>query len=212
MTPLSPTAAQARQELIDHATQARDVLDVFGAASKRLRRLVPFDAAVWMATDPATHMPAAPTRSENMAERARLNPEECRRIWEREFLADDVNLYGDLVRATLPAGGLRASTGDLPKRSARFRTLLRAKGFADDLRAVLRVDGSPWAFVSLFRDDGRAAFDRREIELVASLSRPLGEAVRDHARSPLIGDGAGERRGPGLMLFASTGELISAND
>jgi DNA-binding CsgD family transcriptional regulator len=212
MTTLSVTAARAREELVVRAASADDVMGVFRTASERLRRLVPFDAAVWLATDPATQLPTAPTRSENMEERARVNREECVRVWEREFLMEDVNLYGELTRAEIPAGGLRATTDDLPRRSPRYRSLLRAKGFADELRAVMRVDGSPWAFVSLFRDEGRPAFEQREVELVATLSRPLGQAVRDHTRSSSHTDRTGEQRGPGLMLFAPSGELISAND
>ena len=41
--------------------------EVFRTASQHLRRLVPFDAAVWAATDPATGLPTAPTRAENVA-------------------------------------------------------------------------------------------------------------------------------------------------
>ncbi len=42
------------------------VAELFERASARLRRRVPFDAAVWMAADPVTALPTAPTRTENM--------------------------------------------------------------------------------------------------------------------------------------------------
>jgi hypothetical protein len=50
--------------------------------------------------------------------------EECMRIWEHEFLVEDVNLYSDLARAPVPAGALRVTTADRPARSARFREFL----------------------------------------------------------------------------------------
>ena len=124
-------------------------------------------------------------------------------LWELEFLVEDVNLYRDLGRATSPASGLRIATGDRPARSARYREILRPHGFDDELRAVLRVDGSAWASVGLYREQGRPAFDAGETELVASLSAPLAAAVREHA--PAHGPaGPRGRSGPGLMVFAPT--------
>jgi DNA-binding CsgD family transcriptional regulator len=209
MAVLAPTVAHARTELIDRARAADSVGDVFRQASERLRRLVSFDSAVWMATDPATHLPAAPTLSENLADRA-LEHEDCVALWEREYLIEDVNLFRDLARAPVPAAGLRSATRDRPARSARYRDFLRPHGFADELRGVLRADGAPWASVALMREPGRAAFDADDAALVASLSVPLAAAVRDHAQAPAAL--RGDARGPGLMLFAPCGELVSIND
>jgi DNA-binding CsgD family transcriptional regulator len=204
------TVARHREGLITRAVEAGSVRALFAAASERLRRLVPFDAAVWLATDPATNLPTAPTRSENMLRFGGRGA--CLRIWELEFLVDDVNLYRDLAGATSPASGLRIATGDRPTRSARYREILRPHGFDDELRAVLRVDGSGWASVGLYREQGRPAFDAGEAELVASLSAPLAAAVREHARRTGRPAGAAEVRGPGLMVFAPDGELTAMND
>ncbi|MQA72749.1 MAG: LuxR family transcriptional regulator [Solirubrobacterales bacterium] len=163
-----------------------------------------------MAVDPATNLPSAPTRSENLGHFGGVD--ECLRVWEREFLVEDVNLYADLARSPSPAGSVRASTRDRPARSARYREFLRPNGFDDELRAVMRVDGSAWAAVSLFRERGRPAFGGQETELVAGLSAPLGEAVRDHARPATRTPARAEGPGPGLMLFAPDGELLSIND
>ena len=210
MSALAPTAAHARDELIARTRDASGVADVFARASERLRRLVPFDAAVWLATDPATGLPIAPTLADNLADRA-LGHEACMQQWEREFRVEDVNLFADLALASVPAAGLRLRTRDRPARSARFREFLRPYGFADELRAVLRTNDAHWASVALMREPGRPAFDAAETELVAELSTPLADAVRRHAqvaRPPA--DHA--RRGPGLMLFGAGGELVSVND
>jgi hypothetical protein len=154
-------------------------------------------------------LPTAPTRSENIGPIG--GPDSCLRAWELELLVDDVNLYRDLARADTPARGLRQVTHDQPAHSPRYRELLRPNGFDDEMRAVARVDGISWASVSLFRRRGRPAFDLRETELVAGTARPLAEAVRHHVRSE-PSRAAAEGHGPGLMLFAPGGELISAND
>ena len=207
----APSPGRHRDELVERAADATDVRDLFAAASERLRRLVPFDAAVWLATDPATNLPTAPIRSENMGPVCR-DGANCMRIWELEFLVEDVNLYSDLARAPSPAGALRVATDDRPARSTRYREVLGPNGVGDELRAVLRADGEPWASIGLYREAGSPAFSAEEAELVATLSTPLGHAVRAHARDEADPSVTADDVGPGLMLFSSGGELLSIND
>lgn len=210
MTALASSAPRDRDELIDRARRAESVRVLFDVAAPRLRRLVPYDAAGWMATDPATSLPAAPTRTENM--RHISGEDVCLRLWELEFLVEDVNLYGDLARSPLPAAGLRQATDGRPARSVRYREHLRPNGFGDELRAVLRADGSAWAWITLLRADDTPPFGAGEAELVASLSAPLAAAIRDHARPTAKRDERVADHGPGLMLFDRAGELFSVND
>ena len=204
-----PTQVRRRRdELVLRARRARDPVAVFAEASRRLRRLVPFDAAVWLTTDPGTGLPTTPTFTDNLELDG--DREQCSELWRREFLVPDVNHYRDLARAEVPAAGLRAAVAD-PAQSARYREFLDPVGFADELRAVLRVGDSPWGAVSLFRRRGQAPFTRPEAELVASLSAPLGEAIRARAQ-PAGQLGAPREDGrPGLLLFDRDGGLRSAN-
>src|SRR5690606_31263348 len=54
------------RELVQHAHRGRDVAEVFAEASRRLHRLVPFEGGGWLATDPATGLPTAPSRIERI--------------------------------------------------------------------------------------------------------------------------------------------------
>src|SRR5215218_6939564 len=197
-----------RDELVLAVQRVDDAVAVFGAASARLRRLVPFDAAVWLTTDPGTGLPTAPTLADNLELDG--DREQCSAMWRREFLVADVNLYRDLARAEVPAAALRATVAD-PGQSARYREFLDPQGFSDELRAVLRVGDSPWGAINLFRRRGQTPFTQAETELVASLSAPLGEALRVRARpaDPLGGLAPAGR--PGLLLFDRDGALVSAN-
>jgi DNA-binding CsgD family transcriptional regulator len=200
---------QRRNELVLRVQRVGDPAAVFAEASTRLRRLVPFDAAVWLTTDPGTGLPTTPTFSDNLELDGAQ--EQCSELWRREFLVEDVNLYRDLARAEVPAAALRATVAD-PRQSARYREFLHPMGFADELRAVLRVADSPWGALNLFRRRGQVPFDQWEIELVASLSAPLGEALRVRARpADLLGPPRGDGR-PGLLLFDRHGELVSVNE
>jgi DNA-binding CsgD family transcriptional regulator len=197
-----------RNELVLGVQRADDAAAVLAEASTRLRRLVPFDAAAWLTTDPGTGLPTTPTLADNLElddERAR-----CSELWRREFLVADVNLYRDIARAEVPAAALRATVAD-PGRSARYRQFLDPLGFADELRAMLRVGDSPWGAINLFRRHGREPFSQREVELVASLSAPLGEALRVRARPDGSSGGPAGPDRPGLLLFDRDGTLVSAN-
>jgi DNA-binding CsgD family transcriptional regulator len=207
---MSSMLAYRRDALVSRAREAGSVREVFTSGAERMHALVQFDAAVWLACDPAYQLPTAPTRSENLGFVG--GSDGCLRLWQLEFFMEDVNLYRDVARAPVPARALREATRDRPARSARYREFLRPNGLGDELRAALRVDGDAWAWLCLYREQGRPAFGSADVELVASLSEPLGEAVRDHARAT-PGPAAGSvQRGPGLMLFARTGELVSVND
>jgi DNA-binding CsgD family transcriptional regulator len=201
------TTRRRRDELVRRARRAGDVADVFAAASTRLRRIVPFDAAVWVTTDPVTGLPTGPTRVEDLAG---VTAAQCSENWRQEFIEGDVNQFRELIRAELPAGALRAAAGD-PRRSQRYRKLLHPLGYDDELRAVLRTGETPWGAVSLFRREGQPPFSTSETQLVAGLSAPLGEALRSraHARRAVENSPGQE---PGLMVFDTTGELISANE
>lgn len=209
MGAVTPTATRRRRdELVEALGRADDASDVFAETSNRLRRLVPFDAAVWVTADPATGLPTAPTRIDALHD---VTAEQCSDNWRREYLVSDVNLFRDVARSPTPAAGLRTVAGD-PARSPRYRKLLQPLGFDDELRAVFRAGDSAWGLVSLMRGDGRAPFTSQETEMVASLAAPIGEALRVRARPTEALGGLVRHDQPGLMLFDANTELVSTNE
>ncbi|MFB9467120.1 LuxR C-terminal-related transcriptional regulator [Streptomyces cinereospinus] len=184
--------------------RAVDAVDLFHRASAELRRCVPFQSAVWTAADPETGLITAPMVVENLG-----SGEDCAAYWESELLEENVVPFRELARTPVPAAGLRAATGDLPARSARFRRLLLGQGVHDELRAVLRISDRPWGLVSLFRTT--EAFRPDEITLLAGLSRPLAARLRGFARPPRSVPRT-DSPAPGLILFDASGEAVSVND
>jgi len=193
-------------DVLAGADRAVDATDLFTRVSARLGRTVPFDAAVWAATDPETGLITAPMLVQGLGDRER-----CAEYWRSELLEENVLPFRDLARADVPAAGLRAATGDLPARSDRFRTLLRHQGVHDELRAVLRTGGRPWAVVSLFRSETGGAFTRHDADLVAGLSGPMAMRLRRFAR-PSAPAPMPDVPGPGLVLFDPSGAATSIND
>lgn len=207
---LATTAVDRRRrdELVLQVHRADDAAGVLAEASTRLHRLVPFDAAVWFLTDPGTGLPIAPTRIENITEE---DPQFCSRAWRWEFTSPDVSLLHDIARAPVPAAGLHAATRADPGQSRRFRRLVRPMGFDDELRTVLRVGTSPWGAALLYRRPGRPPFAPAEIGFVASLSAPLGEALRVRTRHAIAAAPPAHLPGPGLLLFDTEARLVSAD-
>jgi hypothetical protein len=201
-------ARRRRDELVWRVGGAADASEVLARASSRLRRLVAFDAAAWLVTDPGTGLPSGPVWREGVDG---LTAERCSERWLREYTVADVNLYRDLVRAAVPAGALRSAV-PAPSGSVRYRRFLRPLGFGDELRAVLRVGATPWGAVALWRRKGRPAFSHQEVALVASLAEPLGHALRGQVRCGAVASAAVDHDEPGVLLFDHAGELLSANE
>ncbi|MGW0907077.1 LuxR C-terminal-related transcriptional regulator [Streptomyces sp. NPDC002853] len=199
-----PAPAAVEQAVVRAVGQAADASELFARASAGLRRLVPFHSAVWTAADPETGLITAPMLVENVG-----SGEGCYAYWESELLEENIVPFRELARADLPAAGLRAATGGLPARSARYRRLLLGQGVHDELRAVLRTGGRPWGLVSLFRTTD--AFRADEVAQLAGLSRPLAERLRGFARPPAPAPGT-DVPAPGLILFDASGEALSVND
>ncbi|GIH61672.1 helix-turn-helix domain-containing protein [Microbispora siamensis] len=205
-----PTAvARKVTALARELDEAPDALTLFSWASRLLRPIIPFDAAVWRATDPMTGMMTSPIRVEN------LGQDGCSVYWESELLTENVNLFSDLARAQVPAAGLHAATGGLPGRSTLYRAFLRPRGLNDELRAVARADGHPWGQISLFRAEGEPVFHSDDAMVLHRLSAVLARRLRSFAEprtDPETGPTPSDGVGPGLLYFAPSGELVSLND
>ncbi|WP_153449437.1 LuxR family transcriptional regulator BagY/FevT [Streptomyces smaragdinus] len=195
-----------RDELIRRVGRAGTPDAMFSTLAAQLRRVVPYDAAVWRATDPETGMMTSPILAENIEERS------CAVYWRYELFAERINLFRDLVQAPDPVAGLWESTDGHPDRSPLYTGFLAPRGVHDELRAVLRVDGRPHGYVSLFRLNGRNAFGTGERRFVQDLATPVARTLRSYAKQGPEPTTGGGPLGTGLLLFDADGSLISVND
>ncbi|MGV9316081.1 LuxR C-terminal-related transcriptional regulator [Streptomyces sp. NPDC003691] len=194
-----------RDELLARIRDADGPQALFGVLAARLRRAVPYDVGVWRATDPETGMITSPVLAENTEDHS------CTAYWQYETFTERVNLFRDLALAPVPVASLWEATGGRPERSPLYRGFLVPRGLHDELRAVLRVDGRPHGYVSLFREKGRAAFTDRERGFVQDLGTPVARMLRSYAKHRPDPAAAGPT-GTGLLLFDADGALVSAND
>ena len=185
--------------------------EVFAHAARQVRRLVRYDAAAWMMADPVSGLPGAPSLLENFS----APVPSCTEQWRSSFVDADAVRFRPRARSAGPATTLRARAwGTGPADSdwgARFRWCARPLGFADELRLVLQVDSIPWGMVTLWRGQESDPFTAAEAETLASLSEPLGEAVRRTVRANLAVTAGGDQP-PGVLTFDRDGRLLAVDD
>ncbi|WP_051684278.1 helix-turn-helix transcriptional regulator [Blastococcus sp. URHD0036] len=200
----SATIERGIAGLEESCARGHDATGLFGEMSDRLQRLVPFDGALWFATDPATVLATAPARIENVEDG------HCETYWEREFRVEDALLFRDLARTDTGVGTLYDVTGGNPGRSARHREFGAPQGYGDEMRAALRVGTSTWGVLSLMRERGRAPFGARDVELVRAIAPVLGDALRMLAVRTAAAVPAD--LGPGTALYGPDGVLLSLDE
>ncbi len=179
--------------------------EIFAAAARRLRRVVPYDAAAWIGTDPATVLPTSPLRAENIGQ------EHCDAYWQREYGAHDVLTFRDVARSAAAVGTLRQATVGNPGRSVRFREFMRPLGYADNLRAAFRLGTGTWGVVDLFRLDGRPPFDERDLRHVAGLGPEVALSLAGLAVATGQGAASGTADVPGTALFDADDRVVFAD-
>jgi DNA-binding CsgD family transcriptional regulator len=212
---VSPSLRRRRRsDLLRQASTADTATEVFAAAAAALHDLVPHAAATWLSTDPVTGLPTAPSLLDGFS----APVEVCTEHWHREFAEPDFNRFPVLSRAERPAAALRETTGD-PSLSTRYRWFMQPMGYADELRAVLRVGGVPWGIVTLWRHEGEPAFSAAEADVLAGLSTPLGDSLRQLSLTGEADDSrggftraSGPMTGVGMLMFDERCRLVSANE
>jgi len=200
-TVAAPRVIEAVERVAAKAATPDELLE---GVSVEVGRAVPYDAAMWFGVDPNTLLAVAPSRMEH------LDDGYCTTFWHGEFHEQDANLFADLARNPSPVATLRSATDDSPARSARYRDFLKPQGFDDEVRVVFRTGDRTWGAAGLFREGGRQAFEDHEVAVLEAISPIVAGAFRSHAA--LTVPTPGFSHAPGLMLFDSSGVILSAND
>jgi DNA-binding CsgD family transcriptional regulator len=182
--------------------RARMDNDVFRwEAAEVLRRAIGFDTWCWVLLDPATGLFTRYTVT---------NP----------VLSQDVRRFFPLDLQSRPAcpppgrtrpgevSVLSAATGGALDRDPLWREILGPGGVGDQLCAHLAADGVCWAYLTLYRDDGRAWFSPGDAAFVAGVAPLLAARLRAGLRHTTpAGTDAGE---PGTIIVDRDLTLVTA--
>jgi DNA-binding CsgD family transcriptional regulator len=172
---LSAKRLAAEAAIAQVCAQGHPALGLFEHVAKRVRAVVPYDAACWKPTDPETLLFTGFAIED--PEPGRLAAVRWRFI-DNELLEPDVAKFRDLARQPRPVTTLHeAAHGEL-ERSRRYREIHRTLGFGAELRAVFRSGSACWGSVALVRDEGAPNFNRDEIAFIAHVSDHIAAGLR----------------------------------
>jgi DNA-binding CsgD family transcriptional regulator len=165
-----------------------------------LLRALPFDAYCVNTADPES-LVVTSSIGDGLA------PAEARRLFELEEQGDDFNRLSQLASGPEHVASISQATCNRPELSQRMRELFLPRGWNDELRAGLVVDGHCWGYLHLFR--AARAFTVDEVALVATAVPLLASALR---RACLRGASAAVPSSPpGVALFDRNGALAGEN-
>ena len=198
--------SRVRADVASLAHRGLSVRDYSRAATRALRRAVPFDGMCVLTLDPATLLPTGEVAEDALPDAVR------RRLIEIELGERDFNKFATMAQAGPRAASLSAATSGRLERSLRQRELRRPSGFGDELRAVLADDLGTWGAVTLLRERGSRHFTASEVQLVGALTGDLADGLR---RALLLGALTDEGRegtaDTGLLIIGEDGSVESAN-
>ncbi len=155
-----------------------------------LRRVIGFDAYVWLITDPETSVGSAP-----LADVPCLP--ELPQLIRLKYLTT-VNRWTTMIT---PVASLRqATSGDLAC-SLVWRDLLRRYQIGDIASSVHRDRFGCWAFLDLWRMQGAPPFAAVELEFLHSIAGPLTTALRHSQAVAFAAGRAGQQASSGPMVL-----------
>ncbi|HEY1320437.1 MAG TPA: LuxR C-terminal-related transcriptional regulator [Streptosporangiaceae bacterium] len=185
---------------LDAAQLRQDVL-------RRLRRIVPVDAAFFATVDPVTLLFTGAVAEDPLAAATPL-------FMDNEYGRADVNKFASLAGAADQITSLdRATRGDRPA-SPRYREIMGPMGLGDELRAALVAEQRCWGVLCLHREDSSPGFSGQELRVVQRIAPHLAEGLRRavtlwaDAGVPVAPDAPGT---PGIIVLDANLETASVS-
>jgi DNA-binding CsgD family transcriptional regulator len=142
-------------------------------AIRNLRKVVPFDAAWWWTTDPATNF-----FTSGVFKPFPVDHTICGALHANEFGETDFNKFRVLAGRSGQVGVLSAATDGQLERSERYQHMLAPLGYEHELRLALSDDSALWGALALVRAPGGRDFSPSEARHVASLGQTLTAGLR----------------------------------
>jgi DNA-binding CsgD family transcriptional regulator len=165
-----------------------------------LRRVIGFDAYVWVVTDPETSVGSAP-----LADVPCLP--ELPRLIRLKYLTE-VNRWTSMLT---PVAALRQTTSGDRDRSLMWRDLLSRYDIGDIASSVHRDRFGCWAFLDLWRTGKSASFAPAELDFLHGIAGPLTTALRRSQAATFTVGHAGElaSAGPVVLLLSPALDVLA---
>jgi DNA-binding CsgD family transcriptional regulator len=179
-------------------------LELLQQVAGQVRAVVPYLAAGWQLTDPATLLGTG-----GFAEN--VDPGTHSRLIDNELTGADFIPFARVARSRAAVASLADVTGGELERSSRYRTISAANGWGDEMRAVFRSGDAAWGQVCMARAAGEPAFSTDEAAFLAAVCGRIGDGLR----GALLLDSASAAApgpAPGLVVLHDDGSVQALSD
>jgi len=168
-----------------------------------LAAVLDFDAACITTIDPATLLSTGSFTDEPIEE---IHNE----LFQNEFLKKDVHQHESLAKGPIHAASLIQS-GEYVS-SDRYQHILLPKGWSDELRAALVIQGECWGIASLYRQKGKEPFQERDIQAVIEQTPVLAAKLRDELFKKRDTEEIDEAEQEGFIILSTHYTLLYGNE
>ncbi|MGW4350469.1 helix-turn-helix transcriptional regulator [Nocardia sp. NPDC004582] len=160
-----------------------------------IRRVVPYDAHVWLLTDPVTRVGTSP-----LADIPGLRWPDLPRLGRARYLTR-INRWTDMIAAGTPVGTLWSATDGQPARSELWREFQRPLGAIDVAALAFWDRFGCWAWLDLWRYHPAPAFDAGEAGFLATLTGPVTTGLRRAQARTFVAAPAAAASGPAVLVL-----------
>jgi DNA-binding CsgD family transcriptional regulator len=178
-----------------------DLVELWRQAAEVLAAVVPYYwSPCWYTLDPASLLITSHVNQD-----IDVMPAE----WlAAEYYEDDVNLLRDIARSPAGISTLHDSTGGDPTSSPRWQENIKYGGDQEMICALRSSTGETWGALGLYRETGRAMFDRSDLDFVQAASLHLADGAR---RALLVAEAkeSDEEDAPALLLLSENWDISS---
>lgn len=201
-------AGQLVAEVERLGVRALPYAELHSEITDRLRTVTKVDAACWHGIDPDNVLMTTANPVELFANGFMTAENEmvgAGAVLASEYQRDDVNTFASLAKRRVPSAILSETTRGRPERSARYNDFLAPFGLPHEMRTAMVTRGRAWGGVIFHRTEASGDFAPADAALMAKLSRPIAEAMRNTLRFD-----AARRSGPRApgMLVLNTSDDV----
>ncbi|MEO6472298.1 MAG: helix-turn-helix transcriptional regulator [Aeromicrobium sp.] len=185
----STALTRAREHIGELCRTAEDELTFRMAILDELRRVIGFDAHVWLMTDPSTCVGSAPLADVPVLQEL---PEAIR----LKYLTG-INRWTQLI----VDGRVAASLGSRRDESRMWREVLSRYEIGDVASSVYADKYGCWGFLDLWRAEAAGPFGEADIKFLASVAEPVTKALRSCVAAKFLAPAVAHPRGQGPVVL-----------
>lgn len=202
---MAPRARERQiSDLIRRCYAGLDATELRREVLRRLRRIVPVDAAFFATVDPATLLFTSVVSEDPLIDAAP-------RFLTNELEGRDVNRFVEVATDPVPIRWLDRATEGRRFDSARYAEIMRPLGLGDELRLALRCRSRCWGVMCLHRADGPGGFDKHDADILARLAPHIAEGLRRATLLPSVPT-TGQGAQHGVVIVDDQLRIASMND